>query len=201
MELKDYLRVIRLRWFAIAALTLIGLALASAYTFLETPLYQAKTQLFVSVKAGSSASELFQGNAFAEKRITSYVSLATSARVLEAVAQELNLSGGAQALVGKVSASSPTGTVLIDITATDPDPQQAVRIANTSVKQLITAVYAVEDASLMSLSVFEEATPPSSPSSPNVPVNLVLGAFLGLLLGLGYVFLREVLDTKNLKPT
>lgn len=200
MELKDYLRVMRVRWIAIVAFTLVGLALASAYTFSETPLYQAKSQLFVSVKAGSSASELFQGNAFAEARITSYVSLATSSRVLEAVARELNISGGTQALAGKVSASSPAGTVLIDLTATDPDPQQAVKIANTSAKQLITAVYAVEDTSFVNLSVFEEATVPSSPSSPTVPVNLVLGALLGLLLGLGYVFLREVLDSRNLKP-
>lgn len=201
MELKDYLRVIRRRWLAIVAVTLMVLALAAAYTFLQTPLYQAKSQLFVSVKAGSSASELYQGNAFAEARIKSYVSLATSARVLEAVARELNLSGGAQSLEGKVSATSPAGTVLIDVTAIDPDPQQAVRIANTSMKQLITGVYAVEDVSFVSLNVFQEAAAPSSPSSPNVPVNLVLGGLLGLLLGLGYVFFREVLDGRNLKPS
>lgn len=201
MELKDYLRVIRRRWSAIVAVTLMGLALASAYTFLQTPSYEAKSQLFVAVKAGSSASELYQGNAFAEARIKSYVSMATSDGVFEAVARELNLSGGAQSLGRKVSAASPAGTVLIDVSATDPDPQQAVRIANTAVKQLIAAVSAVEDVNFVSLNVLKEATAPNSPSSPIVPVNLVLGALLGLLLGLGYVFFREVLDDRNLKPS
>lgn len=201
MELQDYLRVIRLRWFAIVAFTVIGLALASAYTFLQPPSYEAKSQLFVSAKASSSASDLFQGNAFAEKRISSYVSLATSARVLEAVARELSLSGGSQALRGKVSATSPAETVLIDITATDTDPQQAAKIANVSAKQLIAAVYAVDDVSFVSLSIFEEATAPSSPSSPILPVNLVLGTLLGLLLGFGYVFFREALDNRNSKPS
>lgn len=196
MELKDYLRVIRQRWISIVAAALIGLALAAGYTFLQTPQYQAKSQLFVSVKAGASAADVSQGNAFAEKRVTSYVSLAASPRVLEAVAQELSLSGGARALAGKVVATTPAQTVLIDITATDPNPQQAAKIANSSAKQLITAVNEVEDVSIVHLSVFEQATPAIAPSSPRVPMNLALGGVLGLLIGIGYALLREVLDTR-----
>ncbi|MBD1590424.1 polysaccharide biosynthesis tyrosine autokinase [Arthrobacter sp. S1_S22] len=195
MELKDYVRVIRRRWLTIVAFTLIGLGLAAAYTFLKTPLYQSTSQLFVSVKAGASAADVSQSNDFAEKRVTSYVTLATSDRVLEGAAQELGLSGGARELVGKVTASTPAQTVLIDITATDPDPQQAVRIANASAKQLIAAVNAVEDVNIVRLSVFEEATAPGPPVSPRVPINLALGTALGLVLGLGYAFLRQVLDT------
>jgi succinoglycan biosynthesis transport protein ExoP len=195
MELKDYVRVIRRRWLSIVAIILIGLGLAATYTFLQTPVYEAKSQLFVSVKAGASATDVSQSNAFAEKRVTSYVSLATSARVLEAVAQELDLSGGAEILKGKVTATTPAETVLIEVRATDPDPQQAARIANSSARQLITAVNAVEDVSIVRLSVFEAATAPDAPSSPRVPVNLVLGTVLGLLVGVGYAFLREMLDT------
>lgn len=196
MELKDYLRVIRQRWISIVAAALIGLALAAGYSFLQTPLYQAKSQLFVTVKAGASAADLSQGNAFAEKRVTSYVSLATSPRVLQAVSQELNLSGGAQALAHRVVATTPAQTVLIDITATDPDAQQAAKIANSSARQLITAVNEVEDVSIVRLSVFEEATPASIPSTPKAPLNLALGLLLGLLVGAAYAFLREVLDTR-----
>jgi succinoglycan biosynthesis transport protein ExoP len=196
MELKDYLRVIRQRWISVVAAALIGLALAAGYTFLQTPQYQAKSQLFVSVKAGASAADVSQGNAFAEKRVTSYVSLAASPRVLEAVAQELNLSGGARALAGRVVATTPAQTVLIDITATDPNPQQAAKIANSSAKQLISAVNEVEDVSIVHLSVFEQATPAIAPSSPRVPMNLALGGVLGLLVGIGYALLREVLDTR-----
>jgi succinoglycan biosynthesis transport protein ExoP len=44
--------------------------------------------------------------------------------------------------------------------------------------------------------VVEEALPPTSPSSPNVPRNTVLGLVLGLLLGLGLVFLLEHFDRR-----
>lgn len=195
MELKDYLRVIRQRWVSIVAAALIGLTLAAGYTFLQTPQFQAKSQLFVTVKPGASAADVSQGNAFAEKRVTSYVSLATSPRVLQAVADELNLSGGAQAVAGRVVATTPAQTVLIDITATDPNAQQAAKIANSAAKQLIVAVNEVEDVSIVHLSVFEQAAPAGAPSSPRVPLNLALGVLLGLLVGACFAFLREVLDT------
>jgi capsular exopolysaccharide synthesis family protein len=196
MDLKDYVRVIRQRWLALVAGALIGLALAAGYMFLQTPQYQAKSQLFVSVKAGASALDVSQGNAFAEKRVISYVSLATSPRVLQAVAQELGLSGGSQALTGRVVATTPTQTVLINITATDPDPQQAAKIANSSATQLIKAVNEVEDVSVVHLSVFEEAAAPSAPSTPRMPLDLVLGMLFGLVCGGGYAILREIFDTR-----
>ena len=194
MELEAYVRMLRQRWVAIIALTLIGLAAAAGYTFLQRPVFQAKSQLFVTVTADASATDVSAGNAFAEKRVTSYVSLATSPKVLESVAQELGLSGGAQALASKVTATTPASTVLIEITASDSDPQQAARIANSSAKQLITAVNGVEDVSIVRLNIFEEAVSPTKPVSPNIPLNLVLGMLCGLLAGVGYAYLRQKLD-------
>ncbi|MCO4254743.1 polysaccharide biosynthesis tyrosine autokinase [Pseudarthrobacter cellobiosi] len=194
MELKDYLRVVRQRWISIVAAALIGLALAAGYTYIQTPQYEAKSQLFVSVKGGATSTDVIQGNSFAEKRVTSYVSLATSPRVLQAVAGDLNLEGGA--LAGKVVATTPPQTVLIDITATATNPQLAADIANSSARQLIGAVSQVEDVTIVRLSVFQEATPSMAPSSPKVPLNLALGLLLGLMIGAASALLREVLDTR-----
>jgi succinoglycan biosynthesis transport protein ExoP len=48
--------------------------------------------------------------------------------------------------------------------------------------------------------VAQAATVPTSPSSPKTPRNTVLGAFLGLLLGLGIAFLLERLDRRLREP-
>lgn len=196
MEFSDYLRALRQRWMSIVATTLIGLATAAALTLLQTPQYESRAQLFVSVKGGASASDVTQGNAFAEKRVTSYVSLATSPRILQAVADELNMVGGAASLSGKIVAVTPPQTVLIHVSATDTSPEQAARMANAAARQLIVAVGDVEDVNIVSLSVFEEAAPAPKPSSPRVAVNLALGLAFGLLVGLGQAVFREVLDTR-----
>ncbi|MFB6278881.1 MAG: polysaccharide biosynthesis tyrosine autokinase [Salinibacter sp.] len=48
--------------------------------------------------------------------------------------------------------------------------------------------------------VVRSAGVPAEPVSPNTKLNLVLAAFLGLLGGMGLVFLREALDTKLRTP-
>lgn len=63
-----------------------------------------------SIKAGATAADVYQSNEFAGKRVSSCVALATSIRVLEAVTQELELSGGAPALKDKVTGLLPTLT-------------------------------------------------------------------------------------------
>lgn len=196
MELHNYLQVIRKRWISILVVMALAVAAALGLTLTQTPTYEAHSQLFVSVKGGSTATDVTQGNLFAQNRVTSYVSLATSPRVLQAVADELGLQGGAGRLAGSVTASSPPQTVLIDITAVDANPAQAAKIANSTAEELIEGVASVEDVSLVKLSVFEQAQVPAHSSSPRPMTNVTLGSVAGLVLALAIAFLREVLNTR-----
>lgn len=200
MQLQDYFRVFRRRWVSLLTVAIIGLAAAAAFSFAQTPQYQARTQLFVSVKDSATAMDVTQGNSFAEKRITSYVHLATSPRVLQAVADELGIEGGSKSLAGKVTASAPAQTVLIDLRVQDANATLAAKIADSTAKQLIAAVDAVEGVSFVRVSVFASAVIPQAPTSPNIPANLGLGLTLGLLLGIAQAILRELLDTRLRSP-
>ena len=46
------------------------------------------------------------------------------------------------------------------------------------------------------VTILNEATVPTHPARPRVPVNIALGIFVGLMLGLGAVFLLELLDRR-----
>lgn len=94
-------------------------------------------------------------------------------------------------------------TVLIDISATDGDPQRAADIANAVATSFQDAVQntleqpAVEDAvSPVRITVTEPAEVPTTPTSPNVRLLIVLGGIIGLALGVAAAMLRTVLDNR-----
>ncbi|AWB96155.1 chromosome partitioning protein [Agromyces badenianii] len=204
MELRDYVRILHKSWLLILACLLTGIGLAAVYSILVAPKYVATTELYVSVRAGDTAvtGDLVQGTTFARQAVTSYVDVVDSAIVLDRVIEDLELDTSTAALSGQIVASSPVNSVLIDITVTDHDPGLAAEIANSTGRNFADIV--VNDlekpegggASLVKIETIQPATVPSAPSSPNVPLNLVLGALIGLAVGIGIAVLRSVLDTR-----
>ena len=200
MELQDYLAVLRKRWITIVLVTVAGIAIGIAATTLTTPTYKARSQVFVSVQTGETSSDLLQGSSFTQKQVKSYTALVTSPRVLAPVVAELDLPMSPETLASSVSADSPLDTVLINITATNDDPDLAAAIANATATSLATEVSALESradgVSPVQISSVRTASVPQYTATPNTRLNLALGAVLGLAVGIGIAVLRHVLDTR-----
>ncbi|MFT4211132.1 MAG: polysaccharide biosynthesis tyrosine autokinase [Microbacterium sp.] len=202
MELTDYIRVLRKNWLIILIIFLVGIGAAAVYSLTRTPMYEASSTVFVSTQTSSdSVQELNQGSTFSQARVTTYTNLVKTPIVLNTVIADLGLGETASQLASKITASNTTSTTLITITVTDADAVQAADIANAIASSLTSAVESIEtpngsDTSPVRLTRVSDAQPALSPSSPNVPLNLALGALIGLALGIGVAVLRTVLDTK-----
>ena len=201
MELHDYLTILRRRWLSLAVLTLLGVSAAAAYSYMLTPIYTARAQVFVSVRGVDSVGEMVQGTTFTVRAVKTYTQLVTSPAVLQPVIDELGLPTTAAALAGQVSAQQPLDTVLINVTANHPSPQLSADIANATASSLARVVEALETPAIggeppVAISTVRHAEVPYAPSSPNVQLNLGLGLLIGLALGVGFAVLREVLNTK-----
>lgn len=203
MELRDYLRILHRNWILILALTILGGAGAYGYSLLQTPTYEASTQLYVSVRSDSTGvSELAQGTNFARQAVVSFVDVVDSALVLDRVIDDLNLNTTAQDLARSVDASSATNSVIISIRVSSENAEQAAAIANSVGSNFADVVVNRlekpdgDAASLVRVETIAPALVPTSPASPRIPVNVVLGIVLGLALGLGVAALRSFLDTR-----
>lgn len=203
MELRDYLRILHRNWILILALTILGGAGAYGYSLLQTPTYEANTQLYVSVRSDSSGvSELAQGTTFARQAVVSFVDVVDSALVLDRVIDDLNLDTTAQQLARSIEASSPTNSVLISIRVSDANAERAANIANsvgTNFANVVVNQLEKPDgaaASLVKVETIEPALVPVTPAAPHTPLNVILGVIIGLALGLGIAILRSVLDTR-----
>jgi polysaccharide biosynthesis transport protein len=200
VELHEYLGILRKRWIAVTTIVLLAVAAAAAASLVMAPVYSATTQVFVSVRGGSTTSDLLQGSSFTRQQVRSYVDMVATPIVLEPVVDRLDLAEDAADLEERVTADSPPDTVLINIRVSGDNPQDAAATANAIAASFRSAVSEVEtpedgSSSPVKISVLREARAPEQPSSPNIPVNLALGLMVGVAVGLAYVVLRERLNT------
>ena len=223
MTLYDYWAILRRSWLVIVISAAVGTFLALVLSLLSSPVYQASSQLFVSVKSSDQLGQAYTGGLFVQQRVKSYIDVIDSPAVLEPVIQELGLDMPYTSLASKVSAQSPPNTVLLNVVVTDSDPQRAADIANATAKS-----YANEIARLEGADVTTSTSPTPSPTSstgttttatgdgvqatvikpavngakiaPRTKVNVMLGFLLGLLVGVGVAILRHTLDTTVKTP-
>ncbi|MGW1809110.1 polysaccharide biosynthesis tyrosine autokinase [Streptomyces sp. NPDC002078] len=215
MEFHAFLKALARRWPTIVVCLVLAVGAAAAATGLSTPVYAARTQLFVATHSGEDSAQLNQGQSFSQARVQSYAAIVTTRQVTEPVVKELGLRTTPEELASRITATAPLNTVLIDIAVRDTAPERAARIANAVAERFSAVVERLETpqpdpgqaqrgksradsktaSSPVSLGITQEAVAPTQPVSPRPLLNLSAGLLGGLLLGAGVVALRETLDT------
>jgi len=199
VNLQDFVKSLRTRWLTVLVTVVIMALGATAYSILTTPVYQASTRLFVSTAAGSSLSDMYQGNRFSQERVVSYAELLMGETIAQRTVDKLGLDMSASELREKVEASAKLDTVLIDVQVLDTSPVRARDIANTLSEEFVSMVRELEtpeggttaDARVV---VEQRASIPSSPVVPNTERNIGIGVVLGIVLGVALAVIRDLLD-------
>ena len=143
----------------------------------------------------------YTGSLLSQQRVTSYVDVAKSRLIAQAVIKQLGLTLSPDAVASMMSVDNPLDTVLLNLSVSNPDPVLAQRIASAWVDQLTQEVNRIEQVGtdgnpLFKVSVVQPATLPTTPYSPRPKLNLALGLLVGLAVGVGAAVLRETLDTR-----
>lgn len=208
MAIHDLWRIVRKRWLSIIVITVLGALLGFASNLANAKTYSTTAQNFVAIGgvSGDNAQALvFSGSNFALQRVKSYEKVVDSPAVLQPVIDSLGLDMTPQQLAGRVSASNPPQTVLLNITVTGTDPVEIAKIANGVAARYgeeIQRLETPEDAKKapVKVSTIIPAQVPGSPVSPRNFVNIALGLLLGLGVGLAQAILREPRDTSQTSP-
>ncbi|MGF1432399.1 YveK family protein, partial [Kitasatospora sp. LaBMicrA B282] len=201
MDLRDYLRVLRERWRFVVASLLLFVAAAGAAIALTPRTYTAHARLFVATSDVSSANA-YQGGLFSEERVKSYTQIVNSPPVIDGVINALHLHTTPSQLAGKISATAPLDTVLVDIAVTDSSPLQAQAIADVTATQFTQFVNVIEQttpgsgAPLVKVSPVGPSTAPTSPTTPQPALYLGIAVAAGLAVGISGALLRATLDTR-----
>ena len=178
--------------FYVAVFSFLG-----TYFFIQ-PTYTSTTRIYVVNQATDNKNLSAQDLQAGTYLVNDYKEIITSNDVLSEVIKDEKLNLSEAELSKMVSVNIPTDTRLISISVKAKTGQDAQVLAN-KVREVaskkIKTVTKVED-----VTTLEEAKLPSSPSSPNIKRNVLLGAILGGFVAIVAVLVREVLDDRIRRP-
>jgi capsular polysaccharide biosynthesis protein len=98
-----------------------------------------------------------------------------------------------------VDASQLSDLDLLKMAVTDRDPKVAAAVAN-AIPAALTSFIDKTDSFPDTITIVERASPPTTPSSPNLKLRLVVALMLGLVLSSGLALFREMLSDRIEDP-
>lgn len=200
IDVFHLLKILWKRKLLIVLVAFVTGAAAFAYSsFIVKPEFTSTTRIYVvnrnqGDKPGLTNQDLQAGSYL----VKDYREIILSQDVLEKVATDLKLELPPKGLASKIKVTVPVDTRIVSISVTDRVPEEASRIANSLrevAAQKIISVTRVSD-----VTTLEEARPATSPSSPNIRRNTMVGFLGGAVVMVVTVLLVELLDTRVKRP-
>ena len=197
MSIVEYAYALRKRWLAIALLAILGAAGGYLSAYLSPDLYRSTGSVMIGSDRGDSTSELTQGSTFVQGTIPTYVVMATSDVVLDPVIRELDLDTTSAQLAALVSASTPLGTTIIEVSVSHGDPERAQEIAAAVLDSLGAVIpevspHSAEGKPSVTVTTIQQPNVPRFPYSPNTRLSTALGGLIGLVAGVVYALARRL---------
>lgn len=196
ISLKEVFRVIRKWLWLIVSLTLgAGLIAAIISFYFLKPLYQNSSQFLVNQNTPNLSGELTENDVRTNvELINTYKVIIQSPRILDRVADELDLAISSEKLAEKTDVSSAESSQVVTVQATDPDPKLAAAIANTTVQIFQKEIHQLMNVNNVNILSEAELSPKPEPVAPNKGMNIAIAMVLGAMVAGGIAFLREYLD-------
>nr|WP_179277876.1 MULTISPECIES: Wzz/FepE/Etk N-terminal domain-containing protein [unclassified Rhodococcus (in: high G+C Gram-positive bacteria)] len=183
-------------WRIIAVSIALSMATAFGISSLITPVYESRTQMFVSTSGSTYSPDVYEGNLFSQQAIPAYAGLVINEALASTVIADLALDLTPAELADKVTMTYSPETVVFDIVATDTSPAVARDIANTMATELSAVVADLEarengEPPSVMLKMVRQAEVSDAPILPNTRAYLVGGAAVGLIVGTALVLVRH----------
>ena len=198
LDLKELFLMFWNKKLEIILITLRFVAVGIGYSyFFVKPEYTSTTSLVLAQSSSSgqtgdgaiSATDLTMNS----KLVSTYSELIKRKAILGQVCENLNIpKSNIQELRGKIKVNSAKNTEIIEISVTNKDPNIAAAIANEIAKvfgEKIVEIYNISNVYLL-----DRAEANAVPSNINHMKDVVIFAFIGLVIAAVYVLIANMLD-------
>ncbi|MFS0822731.1 YveK family protein [Bacillus sp. 1P02SD] len=178
IDIKHIFLIIRNRFWVIVVFSII--AIMGGYFYLSnfhTLLYNSSTRIILDAQPDY---------------IRTLQVIIRDPAVLEGVIEELNLNKSPEGLAGQIKVDSIDGSQVIKINVVDTNPKMAANIANSTATVFKREIATILD--FNGVTILSNAKVEPFPINDNKLRTLILGIIVGIVVGVGFIFLLESLD-------
>ena len=198
LDLKEILQIFWEKRVLIILIVAIFMVAGVIYTVgFVTPKYESVTTLLLATNSSSdklgTESITTTDVTLNSKLVSTYRDLVKSDRVVRNVISNLALDAEEEEIKKNVNVTAKSDSEIIEITVKNEDPVIAAKIANEIAKVFIETVkeyYGMEN-----LHVVDQAEVEQQPANINHARDVVIFAFIGIVIALCYVLIANMLDT------
>jgi capsular polysaccharide biosynthesis protein len=200
IDLREYIDTIKKRFWIITLITVVAALVSGVVSFyVLEPTYETGTTLMVNKSKSDENKEITSDDIMVNQKLAlTYGEIARSRKVLDKVANDLNLNLTYEQLSKAVTISSVKDTEIINIKVQNTNPKLAYKIANKIPEIFAKEVRRITKAD--SVEVLDYAVVPNNPIKPNKMMNVAIAAVLGMMIGLFLTFLLEYMNNKIKTP-
>lgn len=196
VDLSKVLKVLKqnLKWIVIIPVVFLIIAMALTYFFM-TPKYASSTQILVNKKESNSQfmAQEVQSNL---QLVNTYAEIIKSPRILESVSNNLDREFSSSEILSMLTVNNQSQSQILNISVRSNSRATSKKVANEVAKVFSKDIKKIMNVD--NVSILSKADVKAVQVSPKPLVNAGIGIFLGLIVALLFIFLKQVLD-KSLK--
>lgn len=197
IDICDILTSLRKRWKVIALATALGIIISMVVTFLIiTPKYTASTKLFIGKENSESVSDnnIYNNNDIQmyQKILQTYADIIQTRTLVTSSLEKNDINMNSIDVLKNLKVTPKDDTQIIEVTYVDEDPYRAKDVLESISNEFIN--YSSSLISNANIQIVEDIYLPEKPSSPNNVLNITIGFFAGLIMGLVLSLSLEYID-------
>lgn len=161
-------------------------------TFFIDKKYASQARIYITPKVTEEGTVDYSSLTSGNLMVNNYMSILKGENLLRNVSEAI---GTDFSIVNSsLSVSNDANTQIITIKSITEDPELSKAIVDQTVSSFQSDMQ--ELLNIQNLVVIDSAKVNSSPVSPNVKMNTLIGALIGAMLSGGYVFIKFILDKR-----
>ena len=193
ISISEIIDAVKKRWKIIALCTLIATLVSGIFNFfIIAPTYEASTKVFIGKEESSVENYNYNDITMYQKLLKTYSELIKTKDLINRSITNSEYELDVEDVLNNVSVTTVADTQMIQIAYKSTSPNIAKNMLENITNEFITT--SQELVPNGNVRVLETVELPEEPVAPNKKMNIAIAFILGMMVGLGIVFLLEYLD-------